>query len=126
MRRPPRSAFTLIEVLATLTLAGIILPAVVRGIHLSLEVAGDARDRTEAVALARDLMAELIAAGDTQDGESSGDFGEAHPRFRWEARWDEWAEDNRLAQLEVTVTWTRHAQQRSVSLTTLAYEGGGR
>ena len=43
---------------------------------------------------------------------------------RWQARWAEW-EDVRLAELEVTVLWIRHEQQRSVSLTTLAYVGGG-
>ena len=46
-------AFTIIEVLATLTLAAIVLPAAVNGILLCLATAGHARDQAQGASLAQ-------------------------------------------------------------------------
>lgn len=123
-RRAMRSkgAFTLIEVLATLTLVAIVLPVVIDGVLLSLATAGQARQQTEAASLAQSKLAELVATGQLNDSEIAGDFGPDWPEYRWSARVDEW-EDTRLAQLDVSVIWTRRGRERSVTLTTLIYEG---
>jgi len=117
-----KGAFTLIEVLAALTLVAIVLPVVVDGVSLSLATAGQARQQTEAASLAQSKLAELVATGQLHDSEIAGDFGPDWPEYRWSAWVDEW-EDTRLAQLDVSVIWTRRGRERNVTLTTLIYEG---
>ena len=118
-----RRAFTIVEVLATLTLAAIILPVAVRGILLCLATAGHARQQAQAASLAQTKLDELVATGDLYDVEMEGDFGEELPGFTWAAQVDEWEEDPRLVQVDVAVIWTRRGQQRHVTLSTLVYMG---
>jgi len=114
------SAFTLIEVLATMVLVGIVLPVAVDAILLATATAGYARDQVESASLAQNLMSEIIASGDYQDIESSGQFGTHRTECRWSAQWDEW-DAPRLKQLTVTVTWQRRRRERGVALSTLVY-----
>ena len=115
-----REAFTIIEVLATLTLVAIVLPAVIEGISLCQATAGHAKDQTEAAWLAQSKLAELVASGDLRSSLAE-DFGPDWPEYRWEAEVNDW-EDPRLTQLDVSVIWTRRGRQRSMTLTTLVYE----
>ena len=115
-------AFTLIEVLATMALVGIVLPVVVDAVLLSMAGAGYARDQVEASSLAQNLMSEIVASGDFQDVESSDQFGIHGSECRWSALWDEW-DGPRLKQLTVTVTWQRRGRDRDVALSTLVYAG---
>ncbi len=112
------------ELLATLVLLGIALPAVVGGIVLCLRVADHARHQAEAAALAQSKLAELVAAGQWTEAETQGDFGEAWAEYRWVAQVGEW-EDGRLSELRVTVLWTERGRERAVSLSTLVYTAGG-
>jgi len=115
-------AFTIVELLATLTLVCIVLPVAVHGILLCLDTAVHARHQAEAAALAQSLMAELVATGQWYDTELQGDFGDDRPEYRWVVQIGEW-EDSRLSQLDVCVVWTRRGQDRSVTLSTLVYTG---
>ena len=117
--------FTLLEVLATLMLVGIVLPVVVDGILLSLATAGHARNQAEAASLAQNLMSEIVAGGNYQDAESSGQLAPHGAEYLWSAQWDEW-DDPLLMQLTVTVSWERRGKQRGVTLSTLVYSGSGR
>ena len=119
---PGLRAFTIVEVLATLSLASIILPVAVRGVLLCLAAAGYARQQAQAASLAQSKLAEIVTAGDLNDAEISGDFGEEAPGYAWNAQVSEW-EDSRLVQLDVSVTWARRGQQHHVSLNTLVYRG---
>jgi len=125
--REPRRAgqresrgFTIVELLATLVLVGIVLPVVVQGILLCLNTAGFATQQAEAAALARSKLAELVATGQWYESEMEGDFGEDWPEYEWAAMLEEW-EDSRLARLDVFVIWTRRQQERQVVLSTLIY-----
>ncbi len=115
-------AFTLVELLATLTLVCIILPVATQGILLCLDTAAHARHRTEAAALAQSKMAELIATGQWYDAELQGDFGDDWPQYTWISQTGDW-EDSRLAQLDVYVLWTRRGRDYHVTLSTLLYAG---
>ena len=117
-----RGAFTLVEVLATLVLAAIVLPAVVRGLSLCLATAEHARDQAVAASLAQSKLDELVAEQEVYDAEMGGDFGEDQPGYAWAAQVNGW-EDDRLVQLDVAVTWTRRGQQYQVVLSTLVYVG---
>ncbi|HUU11373.1 MAG TPA: type II secretion system protein [Phycisphaerae bacterium] len=121
-RTSRRGAFTIIELLATLTLVCIVLPVVVHGILLCLATAEHARQQGEAAALAQSKMAELVATGQWYDAKLDGDFGDQWPGYRWLAQFGEW-EDSRLSQLDVDVTWTRRGRDYAVTLSTLVYTG---
>lgn len=110
------------EVLATLTLAAIILPVAMRGVSLATAAAGQARRQLEGASLAEAKLADLIATGDWQSSELSGEFEEDRPGYRWSAEVQSW-EGTALQEVAVTVMWTAAGKQRSVTLTTLVYGG---
>jgi len=116
-------AFTLVEVLATLVLVAIILPVAMSGISLALETAGVSRRQTEATALAHAKMEEIVATGQWQNAELTGDFAPDRPEYRWSAQVGPW-QGTQVRQLDVQVSWNQRGRDRSVTLTTLAYTGG--
>jgi len=121
--RSRAAGFTLIEVLATLVFAAIILPVVLRGISLATTAASDARRRAEATALAQNRLAELIATGEWQAPGLTGDFGQEWPEYQWAAEVTNW-EGTSLRQVQVRVTWWARGQEHAIALTTLVYAGG--
>ena len=121
-KRRDAGGFTIIEVLATLTLAGIVLPSAMNGLMLCLATAAHTRQHVQAASLAQSKLAELVATGQVHDANLSGDFGLERPEYRWLAELNDW-EDDRLRQLDVSVTWTRRGRDRHVTLTTLVYTG---
>ena len=118
-----RTAFTLVEVLATLTLMAIILPVAMRGVSLATAAAGQARRQTEAASLAEAKLGELIVTGQWQGAGLSGDCGPDWPDYKWAAQVSDWT-DASLRQLTVQVQWTARGTQHAVTLTTLVYTGG--
>ena len=116
------TAFTLVEVLATLTLMAIIMPVAMRGISLATATAGQARRQVEAVSLAESKLAELQATGEWQGGSLSGDCGTDWPDYQWACEVNDW-EGTTVQQLAVSVTWLARGATRKVTLTTLVYTG---
>lgn len=119
-RRGRGRAFTIVEILATLTLASIVLPPVTHGVLLCLATAAHARNHAQAASLAQSKMAELVATEQYYDAQMDGDFGEDLPEYTWAAEVNDW-EDERLAQLDVAVRWTRRGREHQVVLSTLVY-----
>jgi prepilin-type N-terminal cleavage/methylation domain-containing protein len=121
--RPLRRAFTLPEVLAALVLIGLVLPAVMKGVSLSMAAADDARKRVEAISLAETKLSEMTAAASSatssQSAATSGAFGPEWPAFRWEA--SSQAVETDLTEIRVRVSWTGRGLQRSVELASFAY-----
>lgn len=115
--------FTLVEVLAAMTLAAIVLPVAMRGVSISLSAANHARRQAQAVILAEATLAEVIATGEWQSGEQSGDFGEEAPGFQWRAVSSAWDTES-LQCLEVTVSWVSMGVEREVTLATLVRAEG--
>ena len=122
-RNPRREAFTLVEVLAALTLMAIILPVAMRGFTVALSVSSDARRSVEAAALAETKLGELVVTGDWQSADLSGDWGTDWPDYRWEAEVEDWDVAG-LTALTVRVTWERKGSERVVGLTTLVESEG--
>jgi general secretion pathway protein I len=124
-RRPRgRRGFTLIEVLATLLLLAIVLPAVMQGVSLASGMASSSKRRNEAAGLAESKLNELIATGQWQSGQTSGDFGTDWPDYHWQASIGSWQYDTTsagLQQLDVQVTWMYRNRPDSVALSTLTY-----
>lgn len=124
MNAARRRGFTLIEVLATLMLMAIVLPAIMQGISIASGTASAARRRNEAAGLAESKLNEIIASQQWQGGQMSGDFGADWPDYHWQASVGNWAQDNTgagLQQLDVEVTWTSRNRPESLTLSTLTY-----
>ena len=66
MRRSGRAGFTLVEVLATLVLLGIVVPVAMRGVSVALAAAQTAKRTAEATSLAQSKLNEMIADGSWQ------------------------------------------------------------
>jgi len=118
-----RRAFTFIEILATMALLGIVLPAVMAGISLCLSTANVAKRQSQASSLAYGKLTELVTEGQLQHASLEGDFGEDWPDFRWTAQVSDW-DEAWLRQVDVTVWWSHRGIDRSVTLSTLVYTGG--
>jgi prepilin-type N-terminal cleavage/methylation domain-containing protein len=124
--RPRRRGFTLVEVLATLLLLSITLPAIMMGFSLSTNAADLARRRTEAGALAESKLNELIATGLWQSGSQTGPFDNS-PDYQWSASASPWGQgqgvqaSNIVQQLDVVVSWGAPPQQ-SITVSTLVYQ----
>jgi general secretion pathway protein I len=118
--------FTLIEVLATLLLIAIVLPAVMRGMTLATEAGSAARWRTDAAGLAQSKLAEIVATDQWQQGNLSGDFSPDWPNYQWQATVQSWPGDTSgagIQQIDLTITWTERNRPESLTLSTLAYGG---
>jgi len=107
--------FTLIEVLATMVLLGILLPVCMRAISVSLSAASQARHLTEAATLAQSKLNDLIAEG-TWNGSNNGDFSPDHPDYRWSCQ--NVTRDYGVAEVMVTVIWQEKGQERRLNLAT--------
>ena len=85
-RHPGSRGFTLIEVLVTLALMGIVLPVAMRGISISVAQARFARNSAEAAALGQSKLNEIVAVIQTQQMNNlgtAGDFGQQWPAYTW-------------------------------------------
>jgi type II secretory pathway pseudopilin PulG len=127
-RRRRGGGFTLIVVLAALLLAGIVLPVALRCASLASGAADTARRHTEAAALARSKLSELVSTGDWQTSAGrGGTFGADWPDYRWSASVQNWTFTKAdLRQLDVEVTWPARGGAggvQSVTLSTLVYPG---
>jgi len=120
--RRRREGFTLVEVLASIVLVAIILPAAMKGISIATGLAGQAAHRMEAATLAESKLAEFVATEAWRDGDASGDFGDDWPQYTWSAELNDW-EDGSATQVDLTVEWQSRGRDRSLTLSTLAYTG---
>jgi general secretion pathway protein I len=112
--------FTLIEVLATLLLVGIVLPVTMRGVSLALAAASNARHVAEATSLAETKLSELTTDTLSATTAASGDFGQEHPGYTWASQ--RVARDYGLTEIVLRVDWIERGQSKSLTLSTLSYE----
>lgn len=112
-------AFTLVEVLATLVLVGVVLPVAMRGVTISMQLAARSRHLSEAGELAASKLSEALVLRDPNSFNGTGDFGTQWPEYRWEMRGQ--LADQSLYEVSVVVSWVEQGEERSVQLTTLVY-----
>ena len=114
-----RRGFTLIEVLATMVLLALVLPAVMRGATVALSAAASAKHRTEAATFAEAKLNELIATT-RWNASQTGDFSPQHPEYHWSVQ--SASRDYGVYDVAVTVTWNESGAERKFVLATLAYD----
>ena len=122
-RHRPRAAFTLVEVLATLALIGIVVPVGMRGVTLALSAASHAKHQAEAATLAETKLSELVALGDWNLGSSSGDFGLDWPGYRWSCQTANPDPNVNVTEVTVTVSWNERGRERLLNVATFVYAG---
>jgi prepilin-type N-terminal cleavage/methylation domain-containing protein len=120
-----RAGFTLVEVLATLALIGIVIPVSMRGVTLAVQAASHAKHQAAAATLAESKLSELVAQGDWSFGAGSGDFGTDWPGYQWACTTANPDPNVNVTEVAVTVTWTERGQQRDVNVATFVYAGTG-
>ena len=127
-----RGGFTLVEVLAAISMIAVLLPVILYGANLASSAAATARARTQASILAKSKLDELLvdqSVAPLQAG--AGDFGDRWPAYKWSAEVDAWNSPvvqgltATIEQMTVTVTWQQGGEPRSVALTTLVYQSSG-
>ncbi len=84
-RRVSSTGFTLMEVLISISIIAITLTAVYRMHSQTLSMAGTAYFYATAPLLAQGKIAELRLRPADELGDDSGDFGDRHPSFSWQA-----------------------------------------
>ncbi len=125
--RPARAAsgcrlgFTIVEVMAALVVVGIVLPALIHGTLLCMDLAVHARMQAQAASLAQAKLSELAATMMIDEAMQTGDFGEQWPQYKWMATVESW-DDPRLVELDVSVVWNRRGKDYDVTVSTLVYD----
>lgn len=112
--RKAEQGFTLLELLVSITIAGVAFVILLSGFGQNIKATGLAEDYTTASFLARSLVADLEARSDLNPGKLSGDFGDNYPRFSWDAEVSPLAESDFLS-LQANVVFTRSGVGRELS-----------
>ena len=112
------AAFTLIEVLAALTLMAIVIPVAVDGMRLS-NLAGQVGQR-KAVAgrIAQRVLNEAIVTGQLRGATQNGVVREGAQQYQWAIRSEPWSQDA-MRLVTVQVTYPVQGRDYEVRLSTL-------
>jgi prepilin-type N-terminal cleavage/methylation domain-containing protein len=124
----PRHGFTLIEVMATLLLMAIVLPAVMEGVSIALASASMARQKSEATQVAQTQLANLLASGQWNGGVLAGDVQSNGGTYHWQAAVAAWPQDTTtvgLMQVDMVVSWSDRGGKKSITLTSITYDRTG-
>ncbi|MGA2500357.1 MAG: type II secretion system protein [Tepidisphaeraceae bacterium] len=114
------SGFTLPEVLATMVLMGIVLPVVMSGMSAALAASSRARSTAQAATLGETKLSELIATSQWSSASGGGDFGPDWPGYRWECQTV--TRDYGATEIVLKVTWQERGTDRSLLVSTMAYD----
>jgi prepilin-type N-terminal cleavage/methylation domain-containing protein len=120
-----RRGFTLVEVLATLLLISIVMPAVMQGVSIALAMASNARQRTEAATVAQSQLDTLLATNQWNGGILAGDVQSNGSTYHWQANVEAWPGDTTtvsLMQVDMVVTWAGRSGKQSITLSTITYD----
>ena len=131
MRGAHKGGYILLEALVGMAVLSLGMIAVNRALFQAVYMRTLAQDFTQARFLAEEKMAEMEIIPLLLEGESAGNFGEAHPGFAWRSRVELIdiaplaeagpplpalniqieQEPPKLAKLSVALTWTRRGQK---------------
>jgi general secretion pathway protein I len=115
------AGFTLMEVLAAMTLLALVLPAAMKGVSIAVTLASDSIGKITAAELAENRLAEALLLEEWKNGSGRGDFGDDYPNYRWTLETSDWSQTG-LKQIDLSVTWMQRGYEKEFSLSTLIYE----
>jgi len=116
-----RSGFTIVELMASMVVVAIVLPSIVQGTILCMDLSVNSRMQAQAASLAQAKLAELASTLSLDQAMQSGNFGTQWPQYEWMATVQSW-EDSRLVELDVSVLWVLHDREHAVTVSTLVYD----
>jgi prepilin-type N-terminal cleavage/methylation domain-containing protein len=129
MNHAGREGFTLIEVMVTLLLIGIVIPAIMHAITAAAMAASSAHRRDDAAALANSEMTSLIlAVNQGQNPTLTGELDQDGFAYTWEATITPWNQDTSsmgIQDIDLTLKWTDGGHQTSMTVSSLAYNREG-
>ena len=111
--------FTLVEILATLLLLGIVMPVAMRGMSIALASADSARHTAEASTLAETKLNDLLTQGVSSASGLTGDFSPDHPEYQWS--YQSAPRDYGITEVQLRVMWVERGRPRTFALSTLTY-----
>lgn len=117
VKRAP-AAFTLVEVLAALTLMAIVIPVAVQAMRIA-NLAGQVGQRKAVAArVAGRVLNELIVTGQSRGTTQNGVVQEGAQQYQWSMRSEPWPQDA-MRLVTVQVTFPVQGRDYNVRLSTL-------
>jgi type II secretion system protein I len=108
------SGFTLIEILVSLAIMGLVLPIVLMAFTNGARSRAVAANRTTAAYLLRDKITEMEATGVPEVGDDAGEF-EAGTTYTWQTSVAT-TDIEGLYDVTVAILWTERGEERSFSI----------
>ncbi len=124
--RSAQRGFTFVEILIAMVFMAILVPISVQALLIANRAGSVARHKRQAVRLANNLLTEMVITDEWVNGQRSGDLSDQNANYRWELDNASWTEDSDLSLVTLTmrVYFTVQGREYSVSVSTLAPEGG--
>ena len=122
MKLPPRSGFTLLEVMIAMAMLAIALVAAFQLQSQSVSMASEARFDTTAPFLAQGKMAEIEALKMNDITAGEGDFGDAFPGYTWRVELTD-TEFEFLKKIEVQVATSAMKSRNTYKLVLYRFVG---
>jgi len=116
--------FTLVEVMATLIILGIVMPGIIGALTLATRSADLARHHNEAAILANQELSQILIGNEWQNGNESGNFASPWQQYSWSSNVYAWPEDTTgmgLQEIDLTVSWKDFGHTQSLTVSTVAY-----
>ena len=116
---PSVRGFTLVEILVTLTVLSLALPALMFSFRDAARGQAVSENQTTALHLLKFRMAEIELGGYPDIGDDEGEFGE-NSRYGWRSEVQDVESDEivGLRRVVVTVTWQEQGREKSISMNT--------
>jgi len=118
LRRMRRAGFSLVELIAALSIFSVGVLAVLEVTGSCLRSTSASSSYTHAVQLARQALEETVAEGALFVSTETGDFGAEYPRHTWLREIEE-TDRTDVLKLRVTVMWSERGREKKYALTTL-------
>jgi prepilin-type N-terminal cleavage/methylation domain-containing protein len=121
-----RRGFTFVEILVAMVFMAILVPIAVEALLIANRAGSVAYHKRQAARLASNLLTEMVVTDEWVNGQTSGDLSDQNASYHWELENESWTEDSAqsLVTLTLSVYYTVQGQEYSVSVSTLAPEGG--